>query len=155
MDACSLLPRSKLQQEGPLSTAGEENGPAYREPLPQAGLQRPLNRKGHLPVYRPRLPDDPGHGRSPSIFSGPILRYGALAADTGIRIRTAEARITSSARRKGQEPRCGRCKMLMSPPAGRRVMIKQREFFMSGGGQGEPCLTDAAPRGRLRHAVRG
>ena len=28
-------------------------------------------------------------------------------------------------------------------------------LFMSGGGQGEPCLTDAAPRGRPRHAVRG
>ena len=32
---------------------------------------------------------------------------------------------------------------------------QQMKLFMPGGGQGEPCLTDAAPRGRLRHAVRG
>ena len=39
----------------------------------------------------------------------PNPRYGALATDIVIRIRTVEARITSSARMNGKEWGCGRC----------------------------------------------
>jgi hypothetical protein len=70
---------------------------------------------------RRRLLRKPGLKRLPAkIGSSPILCYGALAAETAIRIRIVEARMISSAGMNGQETKWGQCNVptSASPPEG-------------------------------------